>query len=235
MRKRIPVGIVAALALLLLILDSRTALQGAREGLDLCFRSVVPSLFPFLVLTGMLTSSVSGLKLVFLRPLGRWMGIPQGAEGIFLTGILGGYPAGAQSVHQAYKAGQLTKEDARRMMAFCNNAGPAFLFGILGSHFEKTGILWILWEMGTGFYLPGKLLHTVISLFLACVAQDFLFTGNNRLAISPAYYLIAVFLVVGCWIFFRKIKKTVALAPLLVYNRPRYTGKGPNHAVPKEN
>lgn len=357
MRKRIPVGIVAALALLLLILDSRTALQGAREGLDLCFRSLVPSLFPFLVLTGMLTSSVSGLKLVFLRPLGRWMGIPQGAEGIFLTGILGGYPAGAQSVHQAYKAGQLTKEDARRMMAFCNNAGPAFLFGILGSNFEKTGILWILWgihilsavavavilpgnssisrtisptrsmglsaalkqgvttmgyicgwvilfrvilaffdrwflwllpvdarvaiygvlelangccalgmvtvpglrfilcsgmlafggfcvamqtssvtgEMGTGFYLPGKLLHTVISLFLACVAQDFLFTGNNRLAISPAYYLIAVFLVVGCWIFFRKIKKTVALAPLLVYNRPRYTGKGPNHAVPKEN
>ena len=37
----------AALGMLVLILDSKTALAGAREGIDLCIRTVIPSLFPF--------------------------------------------------------------------------------------------------------------------------------------------------------------------------------------------
>lgn len=162
MSKRTTGGIFATIGILLLILDSRTALSGAQSAIELCISSVIPSLFPFLVLSGMLTSAINGANMWILRPLSRLMGIPRGTEGIFITGILGGYPTGAQAVYQAWNKGQLSKEEATRMLAFCSNAGPAFLFGILGTKFTHAWILWLLWgihilsAIAVAVILPGK-------------------------------------------------------------------------------
>ena len=145
MNKRITCSIFAALGMLVLILDSRTALSGARDGISLCVSSVVPSLFPFLVLSGFMTAGLQGANIPLLQPLAKVMGIPRGTESIFLTGILGGYPTGAQAVQTAWKNGQLEKDDANRMLSFCNNAGPAFLFGMLGPQFPKGWMPWLLW------------------------------------------------------------------------------------------
>lgn len=160
--KRLSSGISAAICILILILDSRTALTGAKEAIELCISSVIPSLFPFLVVTGILTSAINGSSSLILRPVGRIIGVPQGAEGIYLTGILGGYPAGAQAVYQAWKKGQLSRADATRMLAFSSNAGPAFLFGILGAKFADSWILWALWgihilsSVAVAIFLPGR-------------------------------------------------------------------------------
>lgn len=162
MGKRIAQGCLAAIGILFCILDSKTALSGAMDGMDLCLRSIVPSIFPFMVLSGLLTSSVCGIKSRILRPLGLLIGIPDGTEGIFLTGLIGGYPIGAQAVHQAWQQGQLSKADARRMLAFCSNAGPSFLFGILGMQFSDINTIWLLWGIHilsavcVGMILPGK-------------------------------------------------------------------------------
>lgn len=147
MGKRIFGGSLAALGILLLILDSRTALDGAQDAIELCLSSVIPSIFPFLVLSGILTPAICGMNAPFFRALSRILGIPAGSEGIFLTGFLGGYPTGAQAVHQAWQRGQLNKEDAQRMLAFCSNAGPSFLFGILGTKFSDHWMLWALWSI----------------------------------------------------------------------------------------
>ena len=40
-----------SLGMLALILDGRTAIEGARQGIGLCLRTVIPSLFPFFVLS----------------------------------------------------------------------------------------------------------------------------------------------------------------------------------------
>ena len=162
MSKKILPVFWGGLGILLLILDSKTALAGAKDGIELCLASVIPSIFPFLVLSGMLTPAICGANLSLLRPLSRILGIPQGAEGIFLTGIVGGYPTGAQSIHQAWKRGQLSKEDAQRMLAFCSNAGPSFLFGILGAKFADNWMLWLLWSIhilsavAVAVIFPGK-------------------------------------------------------------------------------
>ena len=47
--------------MLALILDGRTAIDGARQGIELCLRTVIPSLFPFFVLSILLTSSLLGM------------------------------------------------------------------------------------------------------------------------------------------------------------------------------
>lgn len=154
--------LAAGTGILILILDSKTALQGAQEGLSLCIQAVIPSLFPFFVFSILLTGALTGCSIPLLRPIGRLTGIPQGAESIFLTGLLGGYPVGAQSIASACKNGQLSRKDARRMMGFCSNAGPSFLFGIIGPAFGKPWMVWMLWLIHiasavlTGTILPGK-------------------------------------------------------------------------------
>ena len=152
----------AAAGMLLLILDSKTALSGAREGLDLCIRTVIPSLFPFFVLSILLTGSLMAHPIPLLRPLCRLLRIPEGTESILITGFLGGYPVGAQSIGSAFRNGQLSAADARRMLAFCSNAGPAFLFGIAASLFPFGWMAWALWGIQllsaivTALLIPGQ-------------------------------------------------------------------------------
>lgn len=147
---RIHTGIWAGVALLLLILDAKTALSGAREGVILCIYTVVPSLFPFITLSLLITSGSMGKQISVLRPLGKICGVPDGAESLLIVSLLGGYPAGAQAVCQAYESDRITKSTAKRLLGFCNNAGPSFIFGMLGSIFSDIHVSWILWLIHFG-------------------------------------------------------------------------------------
>ena len=155
-------GILAAAAMAAMILDTKTAMLGGSAGVELCIKTVIPSLFPFFVVSVVLTESLAGTKNKFLGILGKWCGIPAGAESILVVGLLAGYPVGAQCVCQAYAAGRLEKSDARRMLGFCSNAGPAFLFGMVGSVFQSRYAPFVLWGIHilsallVGFLLPAK-------------------------------------------------------------------------------
>lgn len=108
---------------MVLILDCRTALSGAAEGVALCLRTLIPGLFPFFVLSTMLTAS-----------------LPKG--GLLVAGILGGYPVGARNAAIAWRDGRLNKEEAERMAVLCNCAGPSFIFGATGNLHP-----WLLWAV----------------------------------------------------------------------------------------
>ena len=124
-----------AIAMTLCILDAKTVLQGATNGIELCMRSVIPALFPLLTCSTYLTGNLGIFSSSLLRPVGKLCRIPSSCVGILITGFLGGYPTGAQAVAQAYESGSISKETASRMLGFCNNAGPAFIFGILSTIF----------------------------------------------------------------------------------------------------
>ncbi len=155
-------GIIAFIAMCVLILDAKTGLTGARDGLTLCMNTVIPALFPFFVISAIINSSVTGKKISFLRPLRYLCGIPKGCESLLLLGLLGGYPVGAQAVYNAYESGKINGITARRLLGFCNNAGPSFIFGILSSQFQTQKIVWIIWGIHilsailVGILLPNK-------------------------------------------------------------------------------
>lgn len=161
-RKHFWTGMAAATVMLVLILDAKTALSSAQTGLNLCIRTVIPSLLPFVILSVIINSNFAGYRMSFLHPISKACGIPSGAESLLLFGILGGYPVGAQGVSEAYRNNLISKQDARRMLGFCNNAGPAFIFGMLGGLFENATTTWILWGIHifsaivVGCLLPGK-------------------------------------------------------------------------------
>lgn len=137
---------------LILILDGKTALSGAAEGIELCLRTVIPALFPFMILSSVFLSCATALpwKGTVFSTVFRF---PPGEGFLALPCFLGGYPMGAQSVCKVYQEGRLQKDAAQRLLAFSNNAGPSFVFGVVGQMFPKAWFPWALW----GIHIAGAL------------------------------------------------------------------------------
>lgn len=148
--------------MLVFITDAKTVLAGASSGIDICIKTVIPSLFPFFILSTLLSNSMQGQSISCLRPLGKLCGIPEGAESLLLLGVCGGYPVGAKCLYDAYSCRTIHRKDAQRMLGFCSNAGPSFIFGMTAALFNSVIIPWILWGIQiismimTGMILPNK-------------------------------------------------------------------------------
>lgn len=116
------------------------------DGLLLCGRTVLPSLFPFMILSSLFVEL--DLPRLLSRPLSHLM-IPlfrAGGAGAsaWVLGLTGGYPIGAKTAAQLYREGQCTKEEACRLLTFCNNCGPAFIVGAVGCGLlqsKRSGLL----------------------------------------------------------------------------------------------
>ncbi|MBQ7345167.1 MAG: hypothetical protein IJW45_03780 [Oscillospiraceae bacterium] len=152
----------AALGMAMMILDNTTAFQGAQEGIGLCIKTLIPSLFPFLILSTLLVGNISGSQFDILAPICKAFRISRPCVSLIVLGILGGYPAGAICVGEAYKSGSISRDTARKMLPICNQCGPAFLFGILGTLFHSSRITWSIWgitilsALTTLWFLPGN-------------------------------------------------------------------------------
>lgn len=144
-RRKYLAAAAASAGMLLLILDSRCAVESGRQAAELCIRSVIPSLFPFLFLSALVTESLWGTHGKVLRAIAWIFHIPAGGESMLLAAVLGGYPAGAIAVGDAFRGGQIKKDTAGKILAYCSNAGPAFMFGMMASQFPDRRMIWSLW------------------------------------------------------------------------------------------
>ena len=120
-------------AALLLFPDVSAA--AAREGVTLCLQTVLPSLFPFFVLSSLLVQSdvprlLSRAMAGVMYPL---FGVSGAGASALILGLLGGYPVGARTVAELYGRGEIAREEAEQLLAFCNNSGPGFFLGVCGT------------------------------------------------------------------------------------------------------
>ena len=148
-----------------LLADAAHLRAAASEALALCAASVIPALFPFMAVTGLLVSLgfgqwASPLFSGLMTPLFR---LPGAAGSALLLGLVGGYPIGARTAAELYRAGALTRDEAERLLTFCNNSNPVFLISVLGTGVfgsVRTGVwLWlihILSALLTGLLFRGK-------------------------------------------------------------------------------
>ena len=121
-------------ALLLLISLPEVAAGAAQDGLSLCAGVVLPSLFPFFVCSQLFLQLgfAARLSRLLSRPVSRLLRLPVQAGSAFVLGLFGGYPAGTQIACGLYEKKLLTRQEAERALAVCNQAGPSFIFSVLG-------------------------------------------------------------------------------------------------------
>ena len=143
-RQLAPLGL-----LFLLLLFSREAALAAADSLRICASTVIPGLFP--VIAAVRLSLSAGLCDILGKPLAapfkRIFRLPGVCAPVFLLGSLSGFPAGAICAADLYEQGKCSKTEAEYTVAFCNNAGPAFLFtmsvSLLPGGIVSGLIIWI--------------------------------------------------------------------------------------------
>ncbi len=123
-----------------LLLNPSVCLEAGRSALELCLYNVIPSLFPFLVLSGVFVAfgfaGYVGRRLSFvMRPL---FGVSGSGAAALILGSVSGYPTGAVCAAALYSDGECTKSEAERLCAFCNNSGPLFIMGVISCGILQT-------------------------------------------------------------------------------------------------
>ncbi|MBO5166458.1 MAG: hypothetical protein J6B90_07640 [Lachnospiraceae bacterium] len=162
------------LSLFALILSRpQVSLLYAATGLKLWFDRMVPTLFPFMILSTLtirqnLTEAFSD----FLYPIfGKLYRISKNGVYCLMLGFLCGFPMGARTIGEMYGQKKISRREAAFLLAFCNNIGPVYyisfflpvtgltslsdmpflLFGMYG-----IPLLYGLLIRYTGLFLPKK-------------------------------------------------------------------------------
>ena len=164
--------------LILLVTASDGAVAGAKGSLATCGGIIIPCLFPFFVVSYLAGNlglpAFLGNKL--RKPMALLFGTSGTGAGIFVLGILGGYPLGAAVIADHIRRGDISLQEADRLLTFCNNSGPSFLIGAIG--------------VGVFHSAPAGVLLYAVHLLSAIIAGLFL-SGSGTAEFTPAPILIA--------------------------------------------
>jgi len=110
-------------------------LSSAGGGLALWWRFVLPALLPFFILSELLMAAgfvhfLGVLLESFMRPVFR---LPGKAAFVVAMGYTSGFPMGAVLTARLRQAGEITRIEGERLLAFTNNPSPGFMFGAVAS------------------------------------------------------------------------------------------------------
>ena len=141
---------LSLLLICIMIIFSGSVATSAKNALMLCGRTLIPAIFPFLVINGVLIRSglAEGCARLFGGLYSRLFKQSGSLCSAFLIGAICGFPSGAAAVAECERAGLCSKEDASRALFTSSSASPAFVIlavgkGILGSLAHGV-MLWLI-------------------------------------------------------------------------------------------
>lgn len=103
------------------------------QGIAMWAECVLPSLFPFMVIT--LIFVKTGIAEKASLPLKRAtnaLKFPSATSTLFILSILSGYPAGSRVVKEYCDGGIISKSDCPKTAYLCSTSGPLFIIGSVG-------------------------------------------------------------------------------------------------------
>jgi len=116
------------------IIFSKRISEATLYGIRLSALNVIPSLFPFFILSDLLTSSVEINNKGFLsRAFSKTFSISPAGLGAFALGAIGGFPLGVKCAARLYEKGEISKSELERLIGIVNNPSPAFVITAVGA------------------------------------------------------------------------------------------------------
>lgn len=125
---------LAYLILIIIVLSQPEAtFQYAYQGLYQWAAKMVPTLFPFMMISSVMVytgmdKELGNMLSIILKKIYHFSSY--GLYAIFM-GFFCGFPMGAKVVSELYENHKINKEEAQTLLAFCNNIGPAYFMGII--------------------------------------------------------------------------------------------------------
>lgn len=121
---------------LIIISNSKFFLPLVRDGFLLWYRQLLPTLFPAMIFTNLLTAyspkcnSANRLSGVYQFRC-HLFGVSKQGLFVIVLGFLGGFPICAFLVGRLVRDERISKEEGQHLLNFCNNIGPAYFVGVV--------------------------------------------------------------------------------------------------------
>lgn len=134
------------------------------QGFAMWAECVLPSLFPFMVITLIMIKSGFAEKASLpLKKVTGLVNLPPAAAVCFIISICSGYPAGSKCLLEFYESGCITKRDCKKLCALCSTSGPLFIIGSVGvSMFGDKGAGW---KLLLAHFLSVSVIAIIIAFF----------------------------------------------------------------------
>ncbi len=217
--------IPSLISILLSVLFAPYILIYAKEGLRLCFNVIIGSVFPFMILTDIITA-MSHFERIdwFCKIFERLFKINGCAISAFIVGIVCGFPIGVKVSLDLYKKGYISKDECERLISFCNNTGPAFIISGIGAGMRKSiydGIIlylsMILSAIICGLILSRNKKHSSKNIIETNISLDF--SASVKAAAINTLYICAfiVFFSIVCGILNSVIKNDLIYSIIISF------------------
>lgn len=155
------------LIMIIIISNPKRYTEQTINGIKLFFFSVLPGLFPFMLLTKLLTEI--GLIFKLTNKLNKPAKALFGTSGIslyaFFMSIISGYPIGAKIIAELYQKNLISDDEAKRMTVFCTTSGPIFVIGTVGT------MMFGSFKIGLILYFSHILSSTIIAISLNLISK----------------------------------------------------------------
>ncbi len=117
-------------------------LAAAKNGVNLWFNMVLPSLLPFAVAVQLLIGLgvVNFFGEVFEPVSSRLFRLPGEAGFAIIMGLMSGYPIGSKLVAALRRQNAVSEREAEVLLAVANNSGPLFILGTVGVAMFKSPV-----------------------------------------------------------------------------------------------
>lgn len=127
--KRYFTKILIIVLFFLMLLFPQETFSGASNGLMLWFRTVLPTLLPFVIFSNLLlyTHAVDLIARLLGPVLGRLLHVSDYGAFAVLAGFLCGYPMGSKVTADLLREGHISWNEASYLLSFCNNTSPIFI------------------------------------------------------------------------------------------------------------
>ncbi len=160
-----------------LLLFPRQAGEGIKDGLKTLYETIIPSLFPFMVLSSYIASAsfVKSLSQKLNKASFLLFKINGNAIITLILSFLGGYPVGAKTACEFYEKGALSKNEVSRLLSFCVTPSLPFCVTAIGTFMlgnNKSGMI---------LYLSSILSSITIGILLRFTGKsDIVFTETKQ-------------------------------------------------------
>ena len=170
--KQLLSGLPVLVLFLAMLFSPKAVFEGAESGLLLWFQVVFPTLFPFMLVSGLMLSG--GGLVVISRIFGRLFSTlfatsPNGSFAV-IAGFLCGYPMGAKVSADLVRSGRISRDEGAYLLSFCNNTSPIFIMNfIVWKTFDREELM-----------IPTLLILIGAPAFLSLFFRRFYLKGRKK-------------------------------------------------------
>ena len=142
--KTVPLHIFSILPLIFIIFFiafmllrfPETASQGITDGVDLSLGILIPSLYPFMILSTFITETgiFENVPRFIDKLAEKVFDLNGSSVYVIILSLIGGLPMGCKMTSELYEKGKITLNQGQRLMLFCYCCGPAFTISSVGMY-----------------------------------------------------------------------------------------------------